>query len=101
MKAPLIINVGGSGLRLEGGRRMVADLIPGDSLQGRHTPVDLLAVFVLPGVAPLHGKVKVLCNSVYIRETSPDCWHIGMRFTAFDQGRSAVDSFLSSKGVRT
>ena len=96
----IISNLSRSGLRLEGGRQMVDALVPGDRPQGGHKPVDLLAVFTVPGATSHPAEIKLRCRSVYTREASPDCWHIGMRFTAFNKGRNALYSFLSSKGIR-
>jgi hypothetical protein len=96
----IISNLSRSGLRLEGSRQMVDALVPDDRLQDGHTPVDLLAVFTVPDATSHPAEIKVRCRSVYTRQASPDCWHIGMRFTAFNQGRNALDSFLTSKGIR-
>ena len=79
---------------------MMDTLLPGYSRQTGHTQVPVLAAFSLPGGAGHPAAVKVLCSSVYVRHTSRDCWHIGMKFTAFDEGGQALDSYLSSRGVR-
>ncbi|MGD2137140.1 MAG: hypothetical protein PVJ66_01830 [Gammaproteobacteria bacterium] len=97
MSVPAIVsNLSRSGLQLEGSRQMVETLFPGHSPRSVHTAVPVLVAFALPGATTRPVAVQVQCNSVYVRQSSPDCWHIGMQFAGFVGGRDSLYGYLSS-----
>jgi hypothetical protein len=96
----IVSNISRSGLRLEGDRQMAEALFPDLVPLSGHTPVPILVSFSLSNAIAHPASVRAQCNSVYVRRSSPGCWHIGAQFTTFEEGRNALDSYLVSRGVR-
>ncbi|MGB5717854.1 MAG: PilZ domain-containing protein [Gammaproteobacteria bacterium] len=93
-----ITNLSRSGLRLEGGRKMLDDLFPDFNRQAGHTTSPLQVSFVIPDGSDNHLSVMVQCKSAYIRREKMHSWQIGVSFTAIDAGKEALTKYLLLRG---
>lgn len=86
----LITNISSSGLRFEGERHLAETLFPKFNRREKWRPISLQISFSLP----TRETVKINGSAVYVRRVKNNRCQIGMEFSEFEAGDSALANYL-------